>query len=82
MIRVSDVLGMLCPGVEWTVYGDKFEDIIWHNGESPITKKQFTDGFAKFEDQKAKQDAAKAKAKAELLDRLGITAEEAQLLLS
>jgi hypothetical protein len=27
-------------------------------------------------------DAAKAEAKAELLDRLGITAEEAQLLLS
>ncbi len=40
---------------------------------------------AKAEADKAKADAeaaAKAAAKAELLDRLGITAEEAQLLLS
>jgi nucleoid-associated protein YgaU len=40
---------------------------------------------AKAEADKAKADAdaaAKAEAKAELLDRLGITAEEAQLLLS
>jgi len=40
---------------------------------------------ARAEADKAKADAdaaAKAEAKAELLDRLGITAEEAQLLLS
>jgi hypothetical protein len=40
---------------------------------------------AEYADQKAQEEAdkaAKAEAKAELLDRLGITAEEAQLLLS
>jgi hypothetical protein len=40
---------------------------------------------AEYAEQKAQEEAdkaAKAEAKAELLDRLGITAEEAQLLLS
>jgi len=40
---------------------------------------------AEYAEQKAKEDAdkaAKAEAKAQLLDRLGISAEEAQLLLS
>jgi hypothetical protein len=47
----------------------------------PITKKQFTDGFAQYDKWKADQDAANATAKAALLARLGITADEAKLLL-
>jgi hypothetical protein len=48
----------------------------------PLTKKQFDDGFAAYDAWKATQDANKSAAKAALLDRLGITAEEANLLLS
>ena len=82
MAKVEDVLWMLCPGVEWTIYGDSFEDIVWHNGEPPITKKQFTDGFATYDAWKTEQDAAKSEAKAAVLERLGITEDEAKLLLS
>jgi len=42
----------------------------------PITKKQFTDGFAQYDAWKAAQDAAKTQAKAALLERLGLTQEE------
>ena len=73
---------MLCPDIEWSLIGDKFEDIDWHGKPSPITKKQFTDGFAKFDAWQAEQNSAKADAKTELLDRLGITEEEAKLLLA
>ena len=78
----ADVLTMLIPTGGWIITGDDFESIRYDEGVKPITKKQFTDGFAKYDAWKAEQDKAKAVAKAALLERLGITAEEAQLLLS
>jgi hypothetical protein len=61
-----------------------------HNQETDkvIDREMTNEEFAAFQEQKAINDAkqaeeaAKAEAKAELLDRLGITAEEAALLLS
>jgi hypothetical protein len=81
MTRVGDVLNMLCPGIEWTIRGDKFEDIIWHNGEVPITKKQFTDGFAQYDAWRVEQESVKATQRQAILDRLGLTEDEARLLL-
>ena len=78
----ADVLTMLIPTGGWIITGDDFESIRYDEGVKPITKKQFTDGFAKYDAWKAEQDKAKAVAKAALLERLGITEEEAQLLLS
>ena len=82
MAKAGEVLQMLCAGVEYTSYGDKYEDIIWNDGTAAITKKQFTDGFAQFDAWKAKQDADKVSAKSALLAKLGITEDEAKLLLS
>jgi hypothetical protein len=82
MANGGDVLGMLIPTGGWVIYGDDFDSIRYDEGVTPITKKQFTDGFAAFDAWKAEQNAANAGAKAALLDRLGITAEEARLLLS
>jgi len=66
-----------------------FDSIIWENGKSPITKKEFLDGFDKLEAYKNEQNAlleaeikTKAAAKAALLERLGITEDEAKLLLA
>ena len=66
---------MLIPSGGWTMTGDDYEGITFLNCE-PITKKQFTDGFAQYDAWKAEQDAAKAQAKAALLERLGLTQEE------
>ncbi len=81
MAKSSNVLQMLCEGVEYVCRGLDYEDIDWLNNKPAITKKQFTDGFAQYDSWKAEQDAAKAQAKAELLTRLGITEDEARLLL-
>ena len=78
----GQVLKMLCPSVEYTITGDDWDSIVWIDGQAPITKKQFLDGFAQYDAWQAEQDAAKAEAKSDLLDRLGITADEAKLLLS
>ena len=81
MATGGDVLGMLIPTGGWVVYGDDFDSIRYDEGVKPITKKQYTDGFAQFDAWKAEQDADRASAKTALLERLGITEDEAKLLL-
>ena len=73
---------MLIPTGGWVVYGDDFNSIIYNEGVTPLTKKQFDDGFKDYDAFKAKQDQDKATTKAALLERLGLTADEAALLLS
>lgn len=82
MAKAGEVLELLCPGVEYVLLGQKFDDIDWLGAESPITKAQYEAGFAQVDALKAQQEIAKAQAKAELLARLGITEDEAKLLLS
>ena len=80
MVTGADVLSMLIPQGGWVITGEDYEGIEFLECE-PITKKEYLDGFAKFEAYKAEQDAKRAIDKAALLERLGITAEEAALLL-
>jgi hypothetical protein len=81
MATGGDVLAMICPEKEWVVYGDDYDSIQWIKGE-PITKAEFEAGFTQYDAWKAEQDS-KAKADKEaLLTKLGITADEARLLLS
>jgi hypothetical protein len=80
MAKGSDVLTMLIPNGGWIITGNEYEGIEFLEC-TPITKKQFTDGFAKYDAWKAEQDAAKAQAKTALLDRIGLTADELQTIL-
>jgi hypothetical protein len=80
MITGSQVLEMLIPSGGWVITGNDFEGIQFFECE-PITKKEFEDGFKKYESWVAVEATAKAEAKAALLDRLGISEEEAKLLL-
>jgi hypothetical protein len=81
MAKSNEVLGLLIPNGGYTQVGNTFEGIEFLECE-PITKKQYQDGFAQYDALKAEQDAKKAIDKAALLDRLGITADEAKLLLA
>jgi hypothetical protein len=81
MAKGSDVLGFLIPQGGWVITGDDFENIQFIDCK-PITKKQFEDGFAQYDTWKAQQDLSNATAKAALLAQLGITEEQAKLLLS
>jgi hypothetical protein len=82
MVNAGDVLSMLCPDAHVAIVGDKYEDIDWFGKDPAITKKQYEDGFGQYEAWKAKQEADRAVARQALLTRLGITEEEALLLLA
>jgi hypothetical protein len=81
MAKAYQVLEMLIPQGGWAMTGDEYEGIEWFECQ-PITKAQFEAGFAQFDAWKAEQDSKAAADKAALLAKLGITADEAKLLLS
>jgi len=81
MATGAEVLTLLIPSGGWYISGDEFENIQFLECE-PITKAQFEAGFAKADKYKTDEANAQQTAKAELLTKLGITAEEAALLLS
>jgi hypothetical protein len=81
MANGVQVLQMLCPEAGWVIYGDDYDSINWFDKTPAITKSEFEAGFAQYDAWKAEQDAAKAHERAALLERLGITEEEARLLL-
>jgi hypothetical protein len=80
MAKGVDVLEMLIPTGGWITRGNNFEDVEFIDCE-PITKKEFEAGFAKYDAWKAQQDTAKATQKNAILERLGITEDEARLIL-
>jgi hypothetical protein len=82
MARPNEVANMLANGAEYVMRGENYSDIDWLSNKPAFTKTQFEAGFAKYDAWKSEQDAAKAQAKAALFDRLGITEDEAKLLLS
>ena len=81
MATGGEVLNMLIPTGGWAITGDDFNGIQFIEA-TPITKAQFEAGFAQYDAWKAEQDSKAAADKAALLTRLGLTADEAKLLLS
>lgn len=81
MAKAHEVLSMLIPTGGWAITGNEYEGIQFLECE-PITKAQFEAGFAQYDAWKAEQDEIKAATKSALLERLGITEDEAKLLLS
>jgi hypothetical protein len=80
MATGGDVLEMLCPDKEWVIYGDDYDSIQWIKGE-PISREEFEAGFVQVDAWKAQQAAEAAAKRQALLDKLGITEDEARLLL-
>lgn len=81
MARAREVLEMLLPQGGYIQYGEEYADIQFVNC-TPISEKDFNAGFAQYDAWKTKKEADAAKAKSELLAKLGITEDEAKLLLS
>jgi hypothetical protein len=75
------VMQMLLPNGGWIITENDFDSIIYDDGVTPITKEQFDSAFAAVETWETEQNAAKAHERAALLERLGITEDEARLLL-
>ena len=82
MARGDEVMEMLCPAGGWIMYGEDFDGITWVGDNPRCTKAEYEAGFAKYDAWKAEQDSKAATDKAALLAKLGISADEAKLLLS
>ena len=80
MAKGYEVLTFLIPNGGWYISGDDFEGIQFIDCD-PITKKEFETGFAQVDAWKAQQEAEAADKRQALLNKLGITEEEAKLLL-
>ena len=81
MIKTSDVLAYLRPEGGWVIWGEDFDSIHWNDDVTPLTKKELDQGLKDYPKLKEAQDFAKEAARQVILDRLGLTAEEARLLL-
>lgn len=81
MTKGSDILGMLRPDGGWVMQGNEYEGITFLDCE-PLTKEEFEAGFAQYDAWKTQQETEAAAKRQALLDKLGITEEEAKLLLS
>ena len=80
MAKGYEVLSMLIPTGGWVITGNDWDGVEFIDA-TPITKKQFEDGFARYDAWKAEQDNATAQAKAAILDRIGLTADELKTIL-
>ena len=80
MATNAQVLMMLLPNGGYVATGQTYEGIEFLECE-PITKAQFDAGFAQYDVWKAEQEAQAATAKAALLAKLGLTADEFKTLL-
>jgi hypothetical protein len=81
MANSSEVMSMIYPDGGWVAVGEDFEGIQFLECP-PITKTAYNKAASEYEAWKLKVKTDKETAKAALLTKLGITAEEAKLLLS
>ncbi len=81
MIDYTLILTSKYAGKEWILDGDDYAGLTWLD-ESPKPSKATLDAlWQTVLDEKESERLAKVEAKAALLERLGITADEAALLL-
>jgi hypothetical protein len=80
MATGAEVLQMLIPDGGYVISGNDYSGITFIEAE-PITKEEFDAGFAQVDAFQAQQAAQAATARAALLNKLGITEDEARLLL-
>lgn len=82
MIDYTKILLYKYPNDEWTLNGDDYEGLTWLSDTPKPTKSTLDALWPEVQDLIANEAQAKAQAKAALLAQLGITEEQAKLLLS
>ena len=80
---LAKAIRKLQPTAEFSFTNDDYSKIKWDvlDGDAP-TQKQIDDAIKEIKADELTEAATKATAKTALLNRLGITADEAKLLLS
>jgi hypothetical protein len=81
MIDYALILSRRYEGKEWTLNGDEYTGLTWLSDDAKPTKATLDGLWASVQQEIADEATAKQVAREALLTRLGITADEAQLLL-
>jgi hypothetical protein len=81
MATAAQVLAVLLPNGGYSITENDFSTLVYDEGVTPLTKKQFDDALAEYDKKIADAEIAKLANKNALLAKLGITADEAKLLL-
>jgi len=79
--EIIEAITSLRPESEWTFSGDNFADIVWLSNDNLPTLQQVKAEILELPKRKQTLIEAAATQKAALLARLGITADEAKLLI-
>jgi hypothetical protein len=82
MIDYAAILSRKYFGKEWTLNGDLYEGLIWNEKTAKPTQKTLDDLWPEVQAEILAEIEAKKSARQDVLNRLGITADEAALLLS
>lgn len=80
--EIIEALQSLAPQSEWTLSGDNYADLAWLSDGIPPSVADIEKEIAAIPAKKTKAKSDAEAAKAALLTKLGITADEATLLLS
>jgi hypothetical protein len=82
MIDYTKILEYKYPNAQWTLNGDDYEGLTWLSKTKKPTKIELDSLWDEVQSLIQAKAQAKTTAKAALLQRLGITEDEAKLLLS
>ncbi len=81
MTDYAIVLTRRYAGNEWTLNGDEYTGLIWLSDTPKPTKAKLDSLWAEVQQEIADEKTAKAAARQAILDKLGLTADEAATLL-
>ena len=81
MIDLTLILTRKYAGSSWTLDGDDYQGLTWLSDTPKPTKAKLESLWTIVVDEIEAEKAAKESTRLALLDRLGITADEAKLLL-
>ena len=81
MIDYTQILFREFAGSNWTLNGDGYEGLTWLSDTPKPTEKELNDLWDKVKSDIKAEAEAKATAKAAILDRLGLTADELKTIL-
>jgi hypothetical protein len=82
MATAAQALAVLLPEGGYSITENDFSTLVYDEGVTPLTKKQFDNAIAEYDKTIADAESKKALDKANLLAKLGISESEAKLLLS
>jgi hypothetical protein len=81
MTDYAAILSRRYAGKEWTLEGDEYTGLTWLSDSAKPSKKTLDDLWASVQQEIVDEPAAKLAARQAVLDKLGLTADEAALLL-